>query len=69
MDVTGLVCGMTFDIERTATTAERDGWLYFFCSVECHHLFAEHPNLYLQARLRAKASTARQRRQAGAHHE
>lgn len=47
MDVTELVCGMTFDIERAATTEERDGWVYFFCSAECHRLFAAHPELYL----------------------
>ncbi len=69
MDVTDLVCGMTFDVDRAARTAEREGWVYFFCSAECHRLFTEHPELYLQAWERAKASGARQRREMRLHHE
>lgn len=58
MQVTDPVCGAKFDIERTAAMVEHDGWAHFFCSAECHRLFAAHPEHYVTVRAHATASTA-----------
>ncbi len=65
MDVTDLVCGTQIDIDRSAATIEHGGWVYFFCSPECHRLFAAHPARYSEPKSRA----AQQRRPSGACHE
>jgi len=58
MEVTDPVCGMTLDRDRAAATVERDGWLHFFCSDECHRLFEAQPDRFVGRTPKTKNSSA-----------
>ncbi len=69
MQVTDPVCGAKFDIDRSAATAEHEGWMYFFCSSDCQRRFSAQPARYGEPRPRARPSAARQGSPTGANHE
>lgn len=54
MQVRDPVCGKSFDIDRSAGTAEHEGWMYFFCSSECQLRFGMEPARYVETRRRAR---------------
>lgn len=54
MKVHDEVCGMTIDAETAAASTVFQGTRYHFCSARCRHLFAEHPDWYIEV----KADTA-----------
>lgn len=47
MQVTDPVCGTRFEIDQAAAQEDHGGWAYFFCSAQCHRLFAADPDGYL----------------------
>jgi adenylate cyclase len=40
------VCRMAVDTDEAAGSLRHDGIRYYFCSPECAHSFAEHPDRY-----------------------
>ena len=44
--VTDPVCGMTFEVHQAATTRERDGTIFYFCSDACRKRFEAEPSQF-----------------------
>lgn len=49
MKVTDPVCGMPFDSDAAAASAEHDGKIYYFCSQMCRQRFEQEPGRYIGA--------------------
>ncbi|NIM50937.1 MAG: YHS domain-containing protein [Gemmatimonadales bacterium] len=48
MEVRDPVCGMRFDAEQAAATAEYRGGTYYFCTEHCRTAFEEDPERYVE---------------------
>lgn len=48
MDVKDPVCGMSFDAEDAAATAEHEGRTYYFCAEHCRRAFQEDPERFVR---------------------
>jgi Cu+-exporting ATPase len=48
MRVKDPVCGSTITIDAAVRQEDHDGWLYFFCSAECHRRFLAAPAGYAE---------------------
>ena len=46
MKVTDPVCGMSLDLEKAIAKEDYNGWVYFFCSNNCHRLFKLSPERF-----------------------
>jgi len=58
MLVSDPVCGRQIDIDEAAAQEEHDGWVYFFCSAQCHQLFRQCADVYAWPEQRRAASPA-----------
>lgn len=58
MTVRDPVCGMQIDIGKAVAQEDLGGWVYFFCSDQCHRLFKASPERYASTRQSTGAAPA-----------